>query len=124
MTLDELRHRLLTDLQSLSLPVDEVEIYIRPFSKTYYGRYFPTYDERSIPPKIYLYPYEENGEFMSYSKILETVIHEFCHHIQYANGHTRVKGVMHDTQFWQLYNHYVAKAQSVIGGECVVKEAI
>lgn len=117
MSLDELRHRLLTDLRDLSLPVDEVEIYIRPYSKTYYGRYFPTYKGDEVPPKIYLYPYEENGEFMPYEKILETVVHEFCHHIQYVSGHERVKGVMHDTQFWQLYNRYMKKAREIIGGD-------
>lgn len=114
MTLDELRHRLLTDLQDISLPVDEVEIFIRPYSKTYYGRYFPTYAGDEIPPKIYLYPYEESGEFMPYSKILETVVHEFCHHIQYTSGHERVKGVMHDTQFWRLYNHYMERVGDTI----------
>lgn len=124
MTLGELQHRLLTDLRNLSLPVDEVKIYIRPFSKTYYGRYFPTYDNSGVPPKIYLYPYEENGDFMPYSKILETVVHELCHHIQYTSGHVRVKGVMHDTQFWNLYNHYMKLAHINIGGLQDVKEVI
>lgn len=120
MSLDELRHRLLTDLRSLSLPVDEVEIFIRPYSKTYYGRYFPTYNGDEVPPKIYIYPFEENGEFMPYNKILETVVHEFCHHIQYSQGHERVKGVMHDTQFWQLYNYYMSRAKK-LGGEVFAK---
>lgn len=125
MTLDELQHRLLTDLRSINLPVDDVEIFIRPFSKTYYGRYFPSYDNMDIPPKVYLYPYEENGEFMPYDKILETTVHEMCHHIQYVSGHVRVKGVMHDTQFWKLYNHYMIKAHILLtGGESFAKEII
>lgn len=111
MSMNELLHRLLTDLKNLKLPVNEVYIFIRPFSKTYYGRYFPEYD--GSDPKIYVYPYEENGEFMSYKKILETVVHEFCHHIQYSSGHKRVKGVMHDSQFWKLYNYYMNKIAEV-----------
>ena len=34
----ELQHRLITDLLNIGIPVDEVEIFLRPFSKTYYGR--------------------------------------------------------------------------------------
>lgn len=109
MTLDELQHRLLSDLRFIGLPVDDVEIFLRPYSKTYYGRYFPLYDSADGLPKIYLYPYEKNGEFMPYDKIIDTAVHEFCHHLQYASGHKRIRGVMHDSQFWRLYNHYISK---------------
>lgn len=117
----ELKTRLLSDLSHLNLPVDEVDLFIRPFSKTLYGRYFPVYDEKEVKPRIYIYPYENTyGDLMSYDQILETSIHEFCHHIQYTNGcFVRSRGVMHDTQFWKLYNHYVdrAKKYQLIGGE-------
>lgn len=121
MNQEELKARLLSDLSLLNLPVDEVDLSIRPFSKTYYGRYFPVYDDKQIRPKIYIYPYENTKEdLMSYDQILGTSIHEFCHHIQYASGSfVRNKGVMHDTQFWKLYNHYIerAKKYQLIGGE-------
>lgn len=121
MSQEELKTRLLSDLSLINLPVDEVDLYLRPFSKTYYGRYFPVYDENRVKPKIHLYPYENiNNDLMSYDKILETAIHEFCHHVQYTSGSfIRNKGVMHDTQFWKLYNHYVerAKKYQLIGGE-------
>lgn len=79
------------------------------------------YNEKQTRPKIYVYPYETKEEdLMSYDLILETSIHEFCHHIQYTSGSfVRNKGVMHDTQFWKLYNHYIerAKKYQLIGGE-------
>lgn len=121
MTQEELKEQLLTDLSKISLPIDEVDLYIRPFSKTYYGRYFPVYDEKRLRPKIYIYPYENTkGDLMSYDYIVETAIHELCHHIQYTSGSfVRNKGVMHNTQFWKLYNHYIdrAKRYRLIGGE-------
>lgn len=125
MSQEELKTRLLSDLAQINLPVDEVDLFIRPFSKTYYGRYFPVYDENKTRPKIYVYPYENTEEdLMSYDLILETSIHEFCHHIQYTSGcFVRNKGVMHDTQFWKLFNHYIERARKyqLIGGEICEK---
>lgn len=124
MSQEELKTRLLSDLSQINLPVDEVDIFIRPFSKTLYGRYFPVYNENLVRPKIYVYPYENtHGDLMSYSKILDTAIHEFCHHIQYTNDFfVRNKGVMHNPNFWKLYNHYINRARKygLLGGECVV----
>lgn len=121
MSQEELKTRLLSDLSHINLPVDEVDLFIRPFSKTFYGRYFPVYDEKQIKPKIHIYPYEnKDNDLMNYDTILETTIHEFCHHIQYTSGSfVRSKGVMHDTQFWKLFNHYVerAKKHQLLGGE-------
>lgn len=121
MSQEELKTQLLSDLSQINLPVDEVDLYLRPFSKTLYGRYFPVYDEKQAKAKIYLYPYATPDEdLMSYDDILETAIHEFCHHIQYTSGSfVRSRGVMHDTQFWKLYNHYRNRAVKfqLIGGE-------
>lgn len=124
MSQEELRTRLLSDLSQLNMPVYEVELFIRPFSKTFYGRYFPVYDDKVARPKVYVYPYEnEKQDLMNYDKILETSIHELCHHIQYTSGSfVRNKGVMHDTQFWKLYNHYTDRARKygLLGGEYIV----
>lgn len=121
MNQEELKTKLLSDLSMINLPICEVKLYIRPFSKTFYGRYFPVYDDKKVSPKIYIYPYEnEDGDLMEYDTILETAIHEFCHHVQYTSGSfVRSKGVMHDPQFWRLYNHYIerAKKYNLIGGE-------
>lgn len=116
---EELKYQILNDLQDINLPVDEVDVFFRPYSKTYYGRYFPVYSDR-IRPKIYLYPYaNKSGIFLEYDTLLSVAIHEFCHHKQYTSGaFVRYKGIMHDEQFWRLYNHYMNRAKKfgIIGG--------
>ena len=105
------------DLKRLRLPVDEVDLYIRPYSKTYYGRYFPTKCDE-VKPKIYLYPYDVNNK-VDYDQTLDTAIHEMVHHLQYNSPYfVRLKHVMHNTNFWKLYNRYHAKAVDlgIIGG--------
>ena len=109
----DLYHKLMADLNLLQLPITEVEVEFRPYSKTYYGRYFPKNTKRDTP-RIFVYPYENtNGEFMPYDKVLETAIHEFIHHLQYSDHNfKRKKGIMHDPSFWKLYNHYIKRADS------------
>ena len=125
---DEILSRLLSDLSILKLPIDEVDIKIRPYSSTYYGRYFPVYNENRVKPKIHIYPYaNKSGDLMQYSKILETGVHEICHHIQHTSGSfVRKRGIMHDTEFWKLYNHYIERATklNMIGGEEKCEETI
>lgn len=120
MNQEELLARLLSDLTQLNLPVNEVDLIIRPYSRTLYGRYFPVYDEKRVRPKIHIYPYKnKNAELLDYSMIIDTAIHEFCHHIQYSSGtFKRVKGVMHDTEFWKLHHHYTERARKyqIVGG--------
>lgn len=110
---EELLDKLTKDLKALRIPIEEVGLEIRPFSTTYYGRYFPSINERRAKPKIFLYPYKNNeGELYEYEKILEILIHEMVHHIQYTSpSFVRVKGIMHDPNFWKLYNRYLEKAE-------------
>lgn len=112
MCVEELRERLLRDLSLINMPVDEVDFYFRPYSKTYYGRYFPVRDFRDRP-RVFIYPYASKcGELMSYSKVFSICVHEMCHHIQYMDSSfVRNKGVMHNTTFWKLYNHYMERAE-------------
>lgn len=122
MSREELEYRLLSDLQALNLPVNEVELQIRPFSKTYYGRYLPVYEESNVLPIVRIYPFadEKNEKLLDYEEILKTTIHELCHHIQYMDkSFVRLKGCMHNEQFWRLYNHYCNRATrlELIGGE-------
>ena len=102
----ELYQKLVGDLTLLNLPVEEVNIVLRPYSDTYFGRYFP--DKQ----RIFVYPYKiKEGKFMCYSQILCTSIHELVHHIQYQDPNfVRKKGIMHDPQFWKLYNHFIDRA--------------
>lgn len=121
----ELKDKLLSDLTMIGLPADEVELKIRPYSKSFYGRYYPS-DDRRVKPKIHVYPYNSDGSLMNYNSIFShCVVHEFCHHVQYSDGSwVRRKGVMHDVQFWKLYNHYMHRAvryHIVEGGEYLEK---
>ena len=116
MSKEELYHRLMIDLETIKMPINEVEISIRPYSKTYYGRYFTS-------GKIYLYPYKsKSGTLFTYEDIFSTAVHEMCHHIQHQDPtFKRVKGVMHDPKFWCLYNHFIDRADRL---NIIRKEAI
>lgn len=112
MITEKLKNRLTADLSSLGLPVGEVNLVIRPYSSTYYGNYFPKYDKEG-KPRIYIYPFRDRGGRMyEYSFVVDTFIHEMCHHLQHTDPRwIRVEGVMHDPEFWRLYNKYIFRAK-------------
>ncbi len=94
-------------LMDIGLPLGEATLTVRPYSKCYYGKYLPA--KNSVPARIFIYPYEnEEGKMYPFSDIFRTAIHERVHHAQYLDpSFKRVRGVMHNEQFWELYNHYV-----------------
>lgn len=112
---DLLIYRLCNDLDDLGMPVNEVDMSVRPYTSSYYGRYFPVYDETWKTPKIYLYPYRDRNDNMySYPTCLEVAIHEMVHHIQHSNPKwKRLAGVAHDPEFWKLYNMYMFRAKLI-----------
>lgn len=106
---ERLEYRLKNDLKRIAMPVNEVDIDIKEYSKTFWGRYFPS----SVNPKMVLYVYQQKNcrEMYPYSVLLVNAIHEMVHHIQYSDPcYIRKKGIMHDSQFWKLFNHYVGRA--------------
>lgn len=106
----ELYHRLLKDMKSIGIPVD-FTFELRPYSKTYYGRYDPNSD------KITVYVYEDKSctKMTSYTELLMTSIHEAVHSIQWKDkSFVRRKGVMHNADFYRLYNMYADKAKSIL----------
>lgn len=113
MEKENLYYFLKRDLKALGLPTDEVLITLRPYSKTYYGCYYPLEENEVGMPRVWVYPYSNKiGDLLPYSDILNTGIHEMCHHLQYINPNwKRKRGVMHDTQFWKLYEYYTKKAE-------------
>lgn len=119
---EELHTRLINDLESLRLPVSEVQLVIRPFSKSFFGRYFSSTDGK--PARVFIYPYKTKRSMFSYSTVLYHAIHEMVHHLQFTNpSYRRIKGVMHDPQFYLLFNRYYIKAldMSLLRKEAVVK---
>lgn len=104
--------RLDSHLRELGLPVDEVDLLIRPYSSTYYGNYYPSLDPE-VKPRIFIYPYsnKKGTALYPYSQILSTTIHEWIHHLQYRDPNfVRIKGVMHNPEFWRLYHQYMKQA--------------
>lgn len=100
--LQSLYNRLLHDLKLLGIKFT-FTLELKPYSKSYYGRYNPNTN------KITLYVYEDKEctKLYSYNKLLDTLIHEFTHYVQYNNPKfTRFKGVMHDKNFVVLFNYY------------------
>lgn len=108
MTLQELLDKIEKDLYLMDMPVDEVEITLRPYSKTYYGRYY-------TDGRLYLYPFKDKkGGYLPYSQIILTAIHEMCHHIQHSDPRfVRYKGIMHNADFWCMYHYYVNLAEDL-----------
>lgn len=106
MTIDNLKSRLLSDLQALNVNTKGFELVLRPFSKTYYGRYDPN------NKKVIVYVYEDcnHTNLFPYEKIFATVLHESVHHIQWSDpDFKRVKGVMHNANFYLIYNRLMRK---------------
>ena len=111
---EELWRKLILDIRDLGLPINDVDLCIRPYSKIYYGNYYPQYDS-DIKPRVYVYPCKNRkGELYDYDFILDTVIHEMVHHVQHTSpDFVRLKGVMHNQEFWQLYNRYIYRAKII-----------
>lgn len=115
MEIQSLLTRLTEDLEAVGLPLDGVEIrFAKKYSKTYYGLYYPKTPK--YDPFIRLYPYRiPNSTFTyPYKDLLDTAIHEMCHHLQYSDPKfVRVRGVVHDDKFWELYREYINRAKTL-----------
>lgn len=113
--LDLISIKLKNDLKSIGLPVDEVSIeFATKYCKTYYALYYPKSDKCPIP-RIRIYPYRRKGcgLIYPYMELLDTAIHEMCHHLQFREpNYVRFKGVVHDPNFWELYNKYKNRAET------------
>jgi len=87
--------------------VEDFVLELKPIhSSAYWGRYYP---DRKL---IRLYLLDENGEAYPESILLKEGLHELTHHIQYYHipFWKRLKGVMHDEMFWEIYRGMLGKA--------------
>ena len=108
--MQELHHRLLSDLRKVGIK-DDFILELRPYSKTYFGRYDPNLN------KVVLYVYEDKSctKLIKYEDLLLTLIHESIHSIQWHDkSFVRRKGVMHDAEFYRLLNKYEDRAKSIL----------
>lgn len=106
MTIENLHSLLLSDLKAVGGNVEGFELILRPHSKTYYGRYIPSH-KRII---VYVYQDKDLSEFIPYEVLFETTLHEYVHHVQWCDPKfVRVKGVMHNAEFYRIYNALLKK---------------
>ena len=109
---EDFHSRIIRDLRRIGI-TEEFELELRDFSKTYYGRYSPT--KNRITLYIYLDPLCK--VLVDYKSLFLTAIHEAIHCIQWNDkSFVRKKGVMHDEEFFRLYNLYRKKAEDMILG--------
>ena len=106
MTEAELKEKLVKDFKKLKIKAD-FDLVIKGYSSKFFGRYNPN-NKRLF---LYIYPYPEQTFMYPYEEIFLTFLHEVCHCIQH-NDHTfvRVKGIMHNKDFYALYDGLVQKA--------------
>lgn len=111
---DTIYNRLVFDLGLIGLPVNEVELKLRPYSKKYFGNYYVSYDEKKPKVVLYIYEDERRSKYYSYDSLLDTAIHEMCHHLQWRDPNfVRVAGVAHDSVFYKYYDMYIRKAKEM-----------
>lgn len=106
----ELYHRLLFDLRKVGITAS-FNLELKPYSKTYYGRYDPNTNK----VVLYVYKDKECSKLIKYEDLLLTLVHESIHCMQWSSkSFVRRKGVMHDAEFFRLYNKYSDRAKSIL----------
>ena len=106
----QLHDRLLSDINLLGIKLN-FELELKPYSKTYFGRFNPNTN------KITLYIYEDSKctKLYPYLELLDTLIHEFTHWVQYSDPKfKRYKGVMHDSKFMVLFKYFKDRLHSIL----------
>ena len=98
---DKLLETIYEELKGIGLPTD-VDIKLRGYSKSYFGTYDPN------TKRIIVYILDEEGNVYPKEEYMDTIIHEMIHHYQWQHtDYQRVKGVMHNPQFYKLFNKYM-----------------
>lgn len=105
-----IKFSILRDLTRIGISCD-FDLKIKAFSKTNYG----TYNPNNNTITIWVYKDKESKTLYPYSELLETAIHECVHCIQWSDPEfKRVKGVMHNSEFWGKYNKYCDRAKALL----------
>ena len=100
---ESLKEWLLFDLKNIGISISNEELEIKPYSSSCYGRY--NVNKGKII--VYMYSDKECTTPYPYAELMETTIHEAVHYIQHHDPNfVRFKGVMHNAEFYHLYNEY------------------
>ena len=103
--------RVLMDLCKMNIAPPRIPKYtlvVKPYSKTCHGRYYPETDKLIV----YLYEDPECTRERNYEDLFRTVLHEMAHHLQHHDPYfIRVRGVMHNEQFYRLLSELESDAR-------------
>lgn len=102
----KLYEKLLSDLKKLGISKN-FNLILKDYSKRLLGRYNPNNKNLTL----YVYPYKKGVYMYPYEELFKTFIHEVVHSIQHNNpSFIRVKGVMHNEEFYKMYNDLIQKS--------------
>lgn len=108
-----LHSTLLSDLTRLGLDTSGFELVLRPYSRTWDG----TYNSRRRIITLYVYRDEGRCVPYSYKELFCVLLHEYVHYKQWTNpNYVRWKGIMHDAEFYEIYNGLEPKARCIFEG--------
>lgn len=108
-----LLHRIRKDLKKMGLPIEEVDLVVyKRYSSCYYGNYYSSLITKGRP-LIKIYPYaNKNRDMYPYDVILDIVIHEMVHHLQFTSeDFVRYENIAHDQDFWKRYAYFIKRAK-------------
>ena len=109
LSMTGLENYLMSSITCLGVKFD-FELVIRPYSKTMYGYY----DHKNNRIVIYAYKDPEHHILYPVQDLLDTLLHEISHYIQYRRpGFMRFKGVMHDSEFYGILNDLRRRVNSI-----------
>lgn len=101
MSCKETERKIISVLRAIGVPVSKFELRVKEYSKTYYG----VYRAKTNRAFVYMYKDKECTSRYSFDELMRTAIHESCHAIQWNDTKfMRKKGIMHDSDFWCMYN--------------------
>lgn len=108
--LESLAKSLLKDLSALNIPTD-FTLKLRFYSKYCFGKYDPNSDVIIL----YVFADKNHCNLYSYELLLRTLIHECVHRLQWkSETYVRLKGVMHNAEFYKLFNEYSKLARGLL----------
>lgn len=113
--MDALHDKIIFDLKLMGLDV-RLPIVFRPYSKTMWGYY----DAVKDCIVVYAYSDKSHKRMVHYNILFRTVLHEYVHALQRkASAWKRYRGVMHDAEFWRIYNSLtsIAVERGIIYGK-------
>lgn len=101
--LRSLLKKIYRDLDSIGINM-RLPLILRSYSKRRWGYYDILKDEIVI----YVFSDPTCSRLTHYNILFRIILHEYVHALQHKSSNwRRYKGIMHDVEFWQIYNNLV-----------------